>query len=328
MTVRHAAYNLGDEEGRPVATTPSIHITRDRFHLAWDPAIPPIETVPSGSVVSFDLLDASGGQLTAGSTLADLANLDFSRVDQVNGPIAVEGAQPGDTLQIDLLSFQPADWGWTAAIPGFGLLADDFPDPIYRVTRIPATGRAAFLPGIHVPIVPFCGEIGVAPETGPRSTIPPDRHGGNMDTRHLTAGATLFLPVFQPGARLSIGDGHAAQGDGEVCGTAIETPMLATLRLTARPDLHLGAPEFLTAPGLPAETPVGRRYVTDGIGPALLEAARDAVRRMIEWLGREHGLTAADAYLLCSVAIDLRISEIVDLPNYVVSAHCPLSIFE
>jgi acetamidase/formamidase len=226
------------------------------------------------------------------------------------------------------LSFQPADWGWTASIPGFGLLADEFPEPALRITSIPATGRAEFLPGIRVPFIPFCGEIGVAPETGPRSTIPPDRHGGYMDTRHLTAGSTLFLPVFQPGARLSMGDGHAAQGDGEVCGTAIETPMVATVRLTARPDLHLTAPEFLTAAGAQADTPIGRRYATDGIGPDLLEAARDAVRRMIDWLGREHGLTAVDAYLLCSVAIDLRISEIVDMPNYVVTAHCPLSIFD
>ncbi len=311
-----------------MASTPSTHITRDRFHLAWDPAIPPIENVPSGSIVTFDLLDASGGQLTAGSSLADLAALDFSRVDQVNGPVAVEGAEPGGTLQIDLLDFRPADWGWTASIPGFGLLTDDFPDPVLRVTRIPASGPAEFLPGIRVPVVPFCGEVGVAPETGPRSTIPPDLHGGNMDTRHLTAGATLFLPVFHAGARLSIGDGHAAQGDGEVCGTAIETPMRATLRLTARPDLHLSGPEFLTAAGLLADMPVGRRYATDGIGPELVGAARDAVRRMIDWLGREHGLAAADAYLLCSVAIDLRISEIVDMPNYVVTAHCPLSIFD
>ena len=307
----------------------TVHVARERFHLAWDPAILPIETVASGSVVEFDLLDASGGQLTEGSTTEDLSTLDFSRVDQVNGPIAIEGAAPGDTLQIDLLSFQPAHWGWTASIPGFGLLADEFPDPAYRVTRVPGIGeRAEFLPGIRLPIVPFCGELGVAPETGPRSTIPPDLHGGNMDTRHLTAGATLFLPIFHAGARFSIGDGHAAQGDGEVCGTAIETPMVASVRLTVRSDLHLRAPEFLTAPGAAAETPVGRRYATDGIGPDLLEAGRDAVRRMIDWLGREHGVAAQDAYMLSSVAVDLRISEIVDLPNYVVTAYCPLSIFD
>lgn len=309
-----------------MAITPAIHISRDRFHLAWDPAIEPIETVGSGDIVEFDLLDASGGQLTAMSTLDDLGRLDFSRVDQVNGPIAVAGAEPGDTLQVDLLEFEPADWGWSASIPGFGLLAEDFADPALRITRVPGLGgRAEFLPGVRVPVVPFCGEIGVAPATGPRSTIPPDVFGGNMDTRHLTAGATLYLPVFHPGARLSMGDGHAAQGDGEVSGTAIETPMRAVVRLTVRKDLHVTAPEFLTAD---VPTPVGRRYATDGIGPDLLTAARDAVRRMIDWLGREHGIAPIDAYLLTSVAIDLRISEIVDVPNYVVTAHCPLSIFD
>ena len=258
--------------------------------------------------------------------MEDLGRLDFDRVDQVNGPIAVVGAEPGDTLQIDLLEFEPADWGWTASIPGFGLLADQFADPYLRITKVPRPGeRAEFLPGVRVPIAPFCGEIGVAPVDGPRSTIPPDAHGGNMDTRHLTAGSTLFLPVFHEGARLSIGDGHAAQGDGEVCGTAIETPMRALVRLTVRKDLHLTGPEFQTAD---VQTLVGRRYATDGVGPDLNEAARDAVRRMIDWLGREHGIVAIDAYLLTSVAIDLRISEIVDMPNVVVTAHCPLSIFD
>jgi acetamidase/formamidase len=310
-----------------MAINPAIHVTRDRFHLAWDPAIPAIETVASGDEVEFDLLDASGGQLTATSTVDDLGRLDFSRVDQVNGPIAVEGAERGDTLQVELLEFEPADWGWTASIPGFGLLADDFADPYLRITRVPAVGgRAEFLPGIRVPIVPFCGEVGVAPPDGPRSTIPPDVFGGNMDTRHLTAGSTLFLPVFHDGARLSMGDGHAAQGDGEVCGTAIETPMRALVRLTVRKDLHVTAPEFLTADVVPVAA--GRRYATDGVGPDLMQAARDAVRRMIDWLGREHGLSAVDAYLLHSVAIDLRISEIVDMPNVVVTAHCPLSIFD
>jgi acetamidase/formamidase len=309
-----------------MATTPVVHIARDRFHLAWDPAIPPIETVESGAIVEFDLLDAAGGQLDAGSTVEDLGRLDFDRVDQVNGPIAVVGAEPGDTLQIDLLEFEPADWGWTANISGFGLLADQFTDPYLRITNVPRPGdRAEFLPGVRVPVAPFCGEVGVAPIDGPRSTIPPDVHGGNMDTRHLTAGSTLFLPVFHDGARLSMGDGHAAQGDGEVCGTAIETPMRTLVRLTVRKDLHVTGPEFQTAD---VQTPPGRRYATDGVGPDLNEAARDAVRRMIDWLGREHGIAAIDAYLLTSVAIDLRISEIVDMPNVVVTAHCPLSIFE
>jgi acetamidase/formamidase len=115
---------------------PSVHIRRDQFHLAWDRSIEPIATVASGDVVEIDALDASGGQITRESTVDDLGRLDFSRVDQVNGPIAVEGAEPGDTLEIELLDFQPAEWGWTASIPGFGLLTDDFPDPALRITRL------------------------------------------------------------------------------------------------------------------------------------------------------------------------------------------------
>jgi acetamidase/formamidase len=309
--------------------SPDVRIGQDQNHLAWDPAIAPVATVPSGSVIEFDCLDASFGQLTSTSTTADIATLDFARVDQVNGPVAVEGAEPGGTLQIELLGFQPADWGWTASIPGFGLLADEFPDPSYKVTALPAgADRVEYWPGIRVRLAPFCGEVGVAPKTGPLSTIPPDLHGGNMDTRHLVAGTTLYLPVFVAGANLSMGDGHATQGDGEVCGTAIETPMRATVRVTARNDLHVTGPEFEAAPDPWAAQRQGRRYATDGIGPDLLTAARDATRRMIEWLGREHGLGPVEAYLLCSVAMDLRVSEIVDVPNYVVTAHCPLDIFE
>ena len=308
---------------------PRIHITRDQHHLAWDPAIEPIASVASGDVVAFDCLDASNGQLDAGSTTDTLASLDFAGVDQVNGPIEVAGAEPGDTLQVDLLEFTTADWGWTASIPGFGLLADEFPDGHLKITRLPSDAdRVEFWPGIRIPLAPFWGELGVAPETGPRSTIPPDLHGGNMDTRHLVAGSTLFLPIFHAGARFSIGDGHATQGDGEVSGTAIETPMQALVRLTVRKDLHLSGPEFVAAPDPHAALRNGARYATDGIGPDLMTAARDALRRMIEWLGREHGLDPMRAYLLCSVAVDLRISEIVDVPNFVVTAHCPLGIFD
>ena len=311
-----------------MTTSPAVRIGRDQFHLAWDPAIEPVASVGSGSLVEFDMLDAGGGQITSDSRTADLANLDFSRVDQVNGPVAIEGARPGDVLQVDLLDFQPGDWGWTASIPGFGLLADIFEAPALRISSLVDGRRAEFLPGIRVPIVPFCGEVGVAPVDGPRSTIPPDLHGGNMDTRHLTAGTTLFLPVFAADGRFSMGDGHAAQGDGEVCGTAIETPMRAKVRLTIRHDLPITGPEFITPEGAASGLPVGRRYATDGIGPDVREAARDATRRMIDWLGREHGIEPIDAYLLCSVAVDLRISEIVDVPNFVVTAHCPLSIFD
>jgi acetamidase/formamidase len=311
------------------APSPATRVSADQNHLAWDPAIEPVANVGSGDVVEFECLDASNGQLDASSTSETLGQLDFDRVDQVTGPVAVAGAEAGDTLQVDILDLEPADWGWTASIPGFGLLADDFPDPYLKITRFDASsGHAEFWPGIRLPLAPFCGELGVAPKSGPLSTIPPDVHGGNMDTRHLVAGSTLFLPVFHSGARFSIGDGHATQGDGEVSGTAIETPMRALVRLTVRKDLKVTGPEFIAAPDPHAELRNGRRYATDGIGPDLMTAARDALRRMIDWLGREHALDAVRAYLLCSVAVDLRISEIVDVPNFIVTAYCPLGIFD
>ena len=307
---------------------PTIHVAREQSHLAWDNSIAPIARVASGAAVAFDMLDAAGGQITADSTVVAIETLDFARVDQVNGPIFVEGAEPGDTLQIELLEFQTAAWGWTALIPGFGLLADEFPQPALNIWSL-VDGWAEFAPGIRVPLAPFCGEVGLAPaEAGPHSTIPPYRHGGNMDTRHLTAGATLYLPVEVPGALYSMGDGHAAQGDGEVCGTAIETPMRATVRLTVRKDLRVEAPEFQTAGPLAARTNVGSFYAADGIAPDLMEAARKAIRAMIAYLQRTRGLSREQAYMLCSVAVDLKISEIVDAPNWIVTAYLPLSLFE
>ena len=291
-------------------------------HLAWDPAIPPVLQVSDGDTVEFVMGDASGDQITASSTAADLVHLDFGLVDPVNGPVHVEGAERGDALLVELLEFAPADWGWTAILPGFGLLADEFPEPALRISRVAAHG-AELLPGLTIPVLPFCGELGVAPLTGPLSTIPPDLHGGNMDTRHLTAGASVLLPIQHPGALFSMGDGHAAQGDGEVCGTAIETPMRALVRLSVVKGAALVAPEF-DLPPLTVER--GAVHCTNGIGPDLLQAARDAVRRMIDWMGRTAGLSPQDAYMLCSVAVDLRISEIVDLPNVIVTAHCPLSV--
>jgi acetamidase/formamidase len=303
-----------------------FHVRRDQSHLAWDGSIEPVIRVASGDEVEVDALDASGGQITAASTSEAIGALDFARVDQVHGPIHVDGAEPGDTLQVDLLDFTPADWGWTASIPGFGLLADDFPEAALRISRL-GNGFGEFMPGIRVPLAPFCGELGVAPHGEPRSTIPPTELGGNMDTRHLTAGASLWLPVAVPGALFSLGDGHAAQGDGEVCGTAIETPMHARVRLTVRKDIRVTAPEFRTSGPLGTSTNTSGWLATDGVGPDLMVAARDAVRRMIDRLGLEQGLAAVDAYLLLSVAGDLRISEVVDQPNWIVTAYCPLSIF-
>lgn len=306
----------------------TIHVTRDQWNQTWDRTIRPVARIESGETVNFDMLEASNGQIVPGDTVDAIVNLDFDRVDQVNGPVYVEGAKPGDTLQIEFLDLEPADWGWTAIIPGFGLLADEFAEPALKIWRL-RDGYAEFAPGITIPLEPFCGEIGLAPGLeGPLSTIPPYRHGGNMDTKHLTRGATLFLPVETEGALYSMGDGHAAQGDGEVCGTAIETPMRASVRLTVCKDLDIPEPQFQTAGPLIQRTNTAPYYATDGIAPDLMEAARGAVRNMIQHLQRTYDLSREDAYMLCSVAVDLKICEIVDAPNWLVSAFLPQSIFD
>lgn len=298
--------------------------------MAWDRSIPPAATIRSGECVSFDVLDASCGQIRRESTVDAIRTLDFARVDQVNGPIYIEGAAPGDALEIEFLELIPADWGWTAIIPGFGLLADEFAEPALKIWQLAdgPDGWAEFAPGIAIPLDPFCGEIGIAPGVdGALSTIPPYLHGGNMDTRHLTKGSRLYLPVQTEGALFSIGDGHAAQGDGEVCGTAIETPMRVTVRLTARKDVSVRAPQLLTSGPLARRANTAAYYATDGIGPDLMEAARDAIRAMIDHLERSKGLSRTDAYMLCSVAVDLKICEIVDVPHWLVGAYLPQSIF-
>lgn len=308
----------------------TIHVHRDQYHLAWDNSIAPIATVRSGETLEFDLLDASCGQIEPESTIEAIRTLDFSRVDQVNGPIYVEGAAPGDTLEVEFIDLQPANWGWTAIIPGFGLLADEFPEAALKIWQLEggAEGWAEFAPGIRIPLAPFCGEIGLAPATGgPFSTIPPYHHGGNMDTKHLTKGAQLYLPVQVEGALFSMGDGHAAQGDGEVCGTAIETPMRATVRLTVHTDVHVQEPQFLTSGPLAQHTNTAPYYATDGIGPDMVEAARSAVRHMIAHIERTYGLSRPDAYMLCSVAVDLKLCEVVDMPHWLVGAFLPQSIF-
>jgi acetamidase/formamidase len=310
-----------------VATT-SLHVLRDQAHYGWSRDHAPVLSVATGTEVGFDVQDASGGQLRPGSTAASVAELDFERVNPVCGPIHVEGARPGDVLQVDIFAVTPRSYGWTGLIPGFGLLADQFPEPWLHVWEL-AGGAAVFNERIRVPLEPFCGVLGVAPaEPGLHSVIPPRRVGGNMDTRQLRAGTTLYLPIEVEGALFGVGDTHAAQGDGEVCGTAIEAPMDVTLRLSVRTDLHIDGPEFDVAGPLERPSAAAAGYhATTGIAPDLMTATRQSIERMIDHLGRNHALRPEEAYALCSVAVDLRISEVVDAPNWVVSAFLPGDIF-
>jgi acetamidase/formamidase len=308
----------------------SFHAVRpDAFNYVWDNNIEPVLEVNSGEVVEFTVRDASDEQIQANSTSEDVAKLDFEHVNPVSGPVYVKGAQPEDVLAIEILEFRPRDWGWTALIPGFGLLADEFPEPWLRISRVEAERRkVVFAEGIELPYEPFPGTIGVAPaEPGPHSIVPPSRWGGNMDTKHLRAGTTLYLPVGVEGALFSVGDTHSAQGDGEVCGTAIETAMDVSLRLSVRRDFRIDTPQYRVPPGaLPRAEGTGY-HVSTGVAPDLMEATRGAVRATMEQLVDRHGLSREEAYALCSVAVDLRIHEVVDAPNWVVGAFLPDDIF-
>jgi acetamidase/formamidase len=305
-------------------------VGRHQLHYGWDHSTEPCLVVAPGDVVEFDTLDASGGQLSRDATVDDVASFDFDKVNPAFGPVYVERAQPGDALQATVLDLTIADWGWTANIPGFGLLAGGFTEPTLHVWELdPVTlAPASYAPGGRVPLKPFPGIMGVAPhDPGLHSVINPRRVGGNIDTRDIAVGTTLLLPVEVPGALFSCGDGHATQGDGEVCGTALETPIRVTLRLDVLRGAHVRWPRF-TTPG-----PVTHHFddhgyeVTMGIADDLLEAARIATREMVQLISAHHEMSELDAYLLCSVCADLRISEVVDEPNWIVSLYFPRVVF-
>ena len=295
-------------------------------HYVWDNAIVPKLSVRSGDSVTFDTRDASDLAFNLESTTADLTAWVF-RGHPLTGPVFVEGASPGDTLQVDVLEVKPAAVGWTAIVPGLGLLSEDFLSPHLHMWDLSGGTHALLGDRIRIPLEPFCGVMGVAMAApGEHPTLPPSRVGGNIDVRQLVAGASLYLPVEVEGALFSVGDAHAAQGDGEVCVTAIEMSSVTTLRFTVRKDLRVEETQFST-PGLRTRGSSGACYVTTANGPDLFENAKNAVRYMIAYLSRSYALSREDAYLLCSVAVDLKISQIVDAPNWIVSAFLPNEIF-
>jgi acetamidase/formamidase len=296
-------------------------------HHAWDRTLEPLLTIASGDTVHYDLRMAGHGQIAEGDGY-EQAQMDFDTLYHLSGPLFVQKAAPGDTLRIEVLELEPGDWGWASVLPGLGLLPDDFPDPWAGTFDLRQRGTVEIAPGIWLPTSPFLGTMGNHPgEPVQASAFPPHRGGGNMDTRHLTAGSTLWLPIWCDGALFSCGDPHAAQGDGEVCVTAIECPMRTTLRFTVE-HRTIPAPRFQTAgPLLQVDESAGH-FGAMGIDPDLMQGARTAVRNAIAWLTDEHGLTAREAYVLCSLAGDLKILEIVDSGVWNVGFTIPLSIFE
>jgi acetamidase/formamidase len=304
--------------------------SRERnVHTTWDNSLTPALTVESGSVIRFECSNVAEPHVTMETTVDDL-DLRGEPSHPLTGPVAVEGATPGDVLAVEFLSFQHKGWGYTLFPPGDqgrGLLPEEFPDPGLHVWELEGD-VGHFVNGIEVPLDPFPGVVGVAPaEDGAHATFPPRSVGGNIDVKHLTAGSTLYLPVEVDDALFSIGDCHGAQGDGEVCVTALEAPMFVTARLSVRSDMEIDQPQFrTTGPFTPtgADEPM---YATTGISDDLMDATKRATRAMLDYLHEERGLTRTEAYLLASVAVDLKLSEVVDAPNWVVSAYLPESIF-
>ena len=298
------------------------HLDPAAIHHDWRSDRTPALVVESGDTVHYDLLMAGDGQVTRTSEALDVA-WDWDTLYNLGGPIAVDGARPGETLRVDILALTPGEWGWTAVLPELGLLPDEFPEPILRLFDI--GDRIEVAPLARVRVRPFLGTMGVVTgEPGRLPPFPPHRGGGNIDCRHLIAGSTLYLPIHADGALFSCGDPHAAQGDGEVCVSAVECSMRASLRLSVeRRVLH--EPAFQTPH---AVVDGGPYHGTMGIDGDLMEGARKAVRGMIRWLGDEHGLPADDAYVLCSLAGDLRIHEIVDAGVWNVGMTMPLSVLD
>ena len=298
----------------------------------WSDA-PPVLRIDSGDIIDVDTLltNTPAGLAKAGvaddkiqaSLKAIVTEVTGERKGPgghiLTGPVYVEGAEPGDVLEVKILSIElPLDYGYNGCS---GYLPENCETA--AVSKIIALDRkkmtAEFLPGIVIPLKPFYGSLGLAPapELGRLSSNPPGRHAGNMDNRELVAGSTLYIPVFAKGALLEIGDGHAAQGDGEVDQTAIETSLRGRIQLTVRKDMKLKWPRAETATD----------YISMGTDPDLAVATKTAIQEMVDFLVSEKKLTRHQAYQLVSVAGNVVITQLVDKPNLGVHVKLPKSIF-
>ncbi|MBV9873840.1 MAG: acetamidase/formamidase family protein [Verrucomicrobia bacterium] len=302
---------------------PEHYLSNKSTHDRWNRDLPPQLEVESGEVVKFDCLDSSGGQLGPSSTVDDFLKIDRSKIHTLTGPVAIKGSGPGDTLRVDVLNIQHKGWGWTSITPGLGFLPDRFPDPFLFIWQLDEASTDSMAPAV-VPLRPFCGIMGVAPATpGEMRTRPPGIFGGNMDVKDLVAGSSLYLPVLNEGALFSLGDVHAAQGDGEICINGIECPAVVTVRFTLLKGNRLSAPVV--------ETPQ-RSLTTSGEWTMVesdedpLAAGRRASDRMLDFLINNWRFSPPHAYLLCSVAMDLRVHQVVNAPLITVGASLPKSL--
>jgi len=304
------------------------YLPDEQAHFKWDTQNEPVLTVDSGDTVVVWTRDISDNQIGPDSDASALANFDWDRAYPLNGPVAIHDAMPGDTLKVEVLDVHTQGWGWTGVLPGFGLLPEDFPDAYLRTFDL-SNGTAAYLrDDIAIPLDPYFGTMGVCPAgASARSVVQPGAFGGNLDIRQLGRGSTLYLPVEVEHALFSCGDAHGAQADGEVCGTGIEAPMFASLRFTLQKDRSLPGPQYRTRAPLSAHECSASFYGTTGVSGDLYVAAQAAVRAMIDHIATTYSLDPKDAYVLCSLVVDLRISEIVDGGQYIVSALLPEAVF-
>jgi len=292
-------------------------LSAEPTHSRWNAALPPRLTISSGDVVNFECQDSSGAQVHPGMSVGEFQQIDRAKIHALTGPVAIEGAEPGDVLQISVLDVRHKGWGWSSVIPGLGFLKERFTEPFLFHWELEPEVTRSLGPAV-IPLRPFCGILGVAPaETGEFRTRPPGIFGGNMDVRELASGATLYLPVLQPGALFSCGDAHAAQGDGEVCINGIECPADVSLRF------HLHRQQLLAGPlveSSPAPDDHGAAWVVIESSKDAVEAARGATDRMVDLLASRWGFDPVHAYLLCSVAMHLSFSQVVNEPVFTVSA--------
>ena len=297
-------------------------LSAEPTHSRWNNALAPRLTIDPGDTVHLECVDSSGGQVHPGSAVEHFLAIDRGKIHALTGPIAIHGAQPGDTLAVEVLEVVHKGWGWSSTIPGLGFLKDRFDRPSLFHWKLDGAVSRSLAPAV-VPLRPFCGVMGVAPaEPGEFRTRPPGPFGGNMDVRELSTGATLHLPILNRGALFSAGDAHAAQGDGEVCINGIECPADATLRFRLIKGRPLAGPLVES----PEQSAPGASWIVVESATGAIEAAKAATNRMIDLLAANVGLSELHAYLLCSVAMNLRLSQVVNEPMITVSAALPKSV--
>ena len=316
---------------RPAPAQHVVHVTPATVQWGYFAAnAKPVLTVKSGEVVTIDticgipeMLERLGAAVD--SPIREMREMYAKVTDRgpgphfLTGPVAVEGAMPGDVLEVEIVDIRlRSAYGWMMIQPGAGALPEEFPYLREKLVRLDEQNKTAeFAPGIRIPVRPFFGALGVAPPLGRAGSGPPGYFAGNLDNKWLVAGTRIDIPVQVPGALFSVGDGHAAQGDGEVCVTAIETNLTGVFRFTIRKNGKLRWPR--------AETPT--QIITMGLSEDLNEAARQAARQMIDYLMSDRGLSRDDAYMLTSAAVDLHVTQVVDGVKGV-HATLPKAIFE